>query len=110
MPPDLVAVVVFVCTFGGAMLGMWLRTALPEQHVDEKSRNAINSGVGLIAAMTALVLGLITASAKGSYDNVDTEVRATAVDILTLDRVLARYGTEAGAARGDLKKVIERRV
>lgn len=110
MPPNLVATIVFVCTFGGAMLGMWLRTVLPEQHVDEKSRNAINAGVGLIAAMTALVLGLVTASAKSSYDSVDAEVRATAVDILTLDRVLARYGPEAGAAREDLKTVVAKRV
>jgi hypothetical protein len=110
MRPDLVAAIVLACTFGGAMLGMWLRTALPEQHVDDKSRSAINAGVGLIAAMTALVLGLVTASAKSAYDSVDTEVRATAVDILTLDRVLARYGPEASAARDDLKKVLERRV
>jgi hypothetical protein len=110
MHSDLVAAIAFVCTFGGALLGMWLRTALPEQHVDDKSRNAINAGVGLIAAMSALVLGLITASAKSSYDSVDTAVRATAVDILTLDRALARYGPEAGAVRANLKKVLERRV
>jgi hypothetical protein len=110
MQSDLVATIAFLCTFGGALLGMWLRTALPEHHVDDKSRNAINTGVGLIAAMSALVLGLITASAKSSYDSVDTAVRATAVDILTLDRVLARFGPEAGGVRGDLKQILERRV
>lgn len=110
MRPDLVALIVFACTFGGALIGMWLRTALPEQHVDEQSRNAINTGVGLIAAMSALVLGLITASAKSSYDNVDAAVRATAVDVLTLDRVLARYGPEAGALRADLKAMVARRM
>jgi hypothetical protein len=110
MRSDLVAAIVFVCTFGGALLGMWLRTALPEQHVDDKSRSAINAGVGLIAAMSALVLGLITASAKSSYDNVDAAVRATAVDVLTLDRALARYGPEAGAVRVGLKQILERRV
>jgi hypothetical protein len=110
MHSDLVAAIAFVCTFGGALLGMWLRTALPEHHVDDKSRNAINAGVGLIAAMSALVLGLITASAKSSYDSVDTAVRASAIDILTLDRVLARYGPEAGAVRVGLKQILERRV
>jgi hypothetical protein len=110
MHSDLVATIVFVCTFGAALLGMWLRTALPEHHIDDQSRNAINAGVGLIAAMSALVLGLITASAKSSYDNVDAAVRATAVDILTLDRVLARYGPEAGVVRGELKQIVERRV
>jgi hypothetical protein len=86
----LVGTVVFACTFAGALLGMWLRAALPEHHVDSDSRDSIKTGVGLIAAMSALVLGLVTASAKSSYDTVDAAVRATAVDILTLDRLLAR--------------------
>lgn len=110
MHSDLVATIALVCTFGGALLGMWLRTALPEHHVDDQSRSAINAGVGLIAAMSALVLGLITASAKNAYDSADAAVRATAVDVITLDRVLARYGPEAGAVRVEMKKILEQRV
>lgn len=106
----LVGTIVFACTFAGALLGMWLRAALPEHHVDSDSRDSIKTGVGLIAAMSALVLGLVTASAKSSYDTVDTAVRATAVDILTLDRLLARYGPETKAMRGTLKMLVAQRV
>ena len=55
--------------------------------------------VGLVATMTALVLGLVTASAKSSFDAVDTAVKQTATQLLTLDRVLARYGSETGEIR-----------
>ena len=67
---------------------------LPGHHLDAESKDAVKVGIGLIATMTALVLGLVTASAKSSYDAVDSAVKKTAVDVLAFDRVLARYGSE----------------
>jgi len=55
---------VFLCTFGGALLGMWVRTIVPEHHLDAESRDVVKVGIGLIATMTALVLGLVLASAR----------------------------------------------
>ena len=60
--------------------------------------------------MTALVLGLVTASAKSSYDEVDAAVKQTAVNLLSLDRLLARYGSDASEIRTVLKSAIEGRV
>jgi hypothetical protein len=60
--------IVFACVFGGALLGMLLRNFLPEHHLDPDSRNVVNLGMALIGTMTALVLGLLIASAKSSYD------------------------------------------
>ena len=79
MNPTIVGLIVFTCTFGGALLGMWLRTTLPEHHCDAESRDTVKVGIGLIATMTALVLGLVTASAKSSFDTVDTAVKHTAM-------------------------------
>jgi hypothetical protein len=83
--------IVFACTFGGALLGMWLHAILPEHHLDAESRDTVKVGIGLIATMTALVLGVVTASAKSSFETVDSAVKQTAVEVLSLDRVLARY-------------------
>lgn len=110
MNPTLVGMIVFACTFGGVLLGMWLRTILPEHHLNNESRDTVKLGAGLIATMTALVLGLVTASAKSSFDTMSTAVRTTAVDILTLDRFLARYGSETGEIRVTLQDVIANRV
>jgi L-cystine uptake protein TcyP (sodium:dicarboxylate symporter family) len=90
MNPTIVGLIVFACTFGGVLFGMWLRAVLPEHHFDAESKDTIKLGIGLIATMTALVLGLVTASAKNSFDAVDSAVKQSAIQVLALDRVLAR--------------------
>ena len=110
MSPAIVGMIVFTCTFGGALLGMWLRTGLREHHLDGESRDTIKVAIGLIATMTALVLGLVTASAKSSFDAVDTAVKQSAVQLLALDRDLARYGPETGEIRKGFKQAIGVRI
>ena len=89
---------------------MRLGRAMPEEHLKGESKESIRSGIGLIATMTALVLGLVTASAKQSFDDVDKSVRNVAADVFTLDGVLARYGPDAAPLRANLKAVVESRV
>jgi hypothetical protein len=60
--------------------------------------------------MTALVLGLVTASAKSSFDSVSTAVNHTAMDVLTLDRLLARYGPETTEIRRALQHTVATRI
>jgi hypothetical protein len=110
MNPFVVGMIVFACTFGGALLGMWLRAVLPEHHLDPDSKDTVKIGMGLVATMTALVLGLVTASAKSSFDAVDAAMKQTAIEILTLDRDLARYGSETGEIRKGLKDAIGDRI
>ena len=69
MNPIAVGLIVFVFVFGGALLAMRLRAALPDAHFSKESKYTVKLGTGLIATMTALVLGLMTASAKSSFDS-----------------------------------------
>ena len=110
MNANVVGIIVFTSTFGAALLGMRFRTLLPKHYFDTESRDTVKVGIGLIASMTALVLGLVTASAKSSFDNVNTAVKAFATQILTLDRTLARYGAETGGIRNDLQRMIGARI
>ena len=110
MNPTIVGIIVFALTFGGALLGMWLRTLLPEHHLNAESKDTVKVGIGLIAMMTALVLGLVTASAKSSFDAVDSAVKQTAIEILVLDRTLARYGSETGEIRKRLQHAVGARI
>jgi hypothetical protein len=107
---SVVGIIVFLCTFAGALLGMWLRTVLPEHHFHAESRDTVTVGIGLIATMTALVLGLVTASAKSSFDDVNTAVKQFATQILALDRTLARYGADAGDIRTGLQRAVGTRI
>ena len=110
MSPVSIGLVVLVCTFGGALLGMRLRSVLPDSHLSAEARDTVNLGIGLIAMMTALVLGLVTASAKDAFDTLDKEIKHTAAELLSLDRVLARYGPETGAIRQAIRNAIKYRV
>jgi hypothetical protein len=101
-----VGALVLTCTFGGALAGMWLRNVLPEQHLTEDSKTTVKVCIGLIATMTALVLGLVTAAAKSSFESVGTAIEHSAADIMTLDRTLARYGPESRDAREALNHAV----
>ncbi len=101
-----IALLVFACTFLGALVGMRMRAALPEQHLSDASKDVIHLCMGLIATMTALILGLVTASAKGTYDDQATAVRTAAANVLTLDRTLARFGPETKPLREDLRRAL----
>jgi len=96
--------IVLACVFGGALLGMALRLILPEHHLSAESKDVIKLGMGLTAMMSALVLALLTNSAKSSYDAQRNEVTQLSANIILLDRVLAHYGPEAKEAR-DLVKL-----
>ena len=104
MTPTLIAGAVFACVFGGALLGMLLRRALPEQHLTTDSRDVLKLGMGLIATMSALVLSLLVASAKTSYETQRNELTQLSVSVVLLDRVMAHYGPETKEARERLKQ------
>ena len=98
-----VASLVFAGTLLGALLGMRLRSALPEHHLSADSKDLVRLCMGLIATMTALILGLVTASAKASFDAQDAAVRTAAANVLVLDRMLGSFGAEADPIRADLR-------
>jgi hypothetical protein len=62
--------------------------------------------MGLVATMTALVLGLLVSSAKEAYDTKRSEVIQMAAKVAFLDRVLALYGPEAAGARSQLRAAV----
>jgi hypothetical protein len=72
---------------------------LPQEHLSADSRDVIKLAIGLVATMSALVLGLLVSSAKGSYDTERSEVIQMAAKVAFLDRVLTVYGPEATEAR-----------
>jgi hypothetical protein len=101
-----VAMIAFACVFGSALLGLYVRTLLPEHHLSDDSIGVIKLATGLIATMAALVLGLLISSAKNSFDTVNGEVTHVAANVILLDRVLAQYGPETQQIRGLLKGTV----
>src|SRR5262249_49598128 len=62
--------------------------------------------MGLIATMAALVLGLLTGSAKSALDTQDAELKQMAANVILLDRALARYGPETKAVRDQIRSLV----
>jgi hypothetical protein len=98
-----ISLIVFACVFGGVLLGMFLRTALPEDHVSADSKGAVNLGIGMIGTMAALVLGLLVASAWSFYSSQKDELTLVSAKFVMLDRLLAHYGPEAKDTRAVLR-------
>jgi hypothetical protein len=100
--------ITFAFVFGGALLGMALRSVLPQDNLSGDSKDAVSLGTGLVATMAALVLGLLIASAKSSFDTQNNELTDMSSRIVLLDRVLAHYGPETKDAREILRTSVVR--
>jgi hypothetical protein len=103
-----VSLIVFACVFGGALVGILLHAVLPQQHLSSESKDIVKLGMGLVGTMAALVLGLLVASAKGSYDAQSAELTQMSTNIVLLDRLLAQYGPETKEARTLLRGAVDR--
>jgi hypothetical protein len=102
--PVTIGGIAFACVFGGALLGMLLRRALPAHHLSTDSKDVMKLGMGLVGTMAALALGLLLASAKSAYDAQADELRQMSATVLLLDRALAHYGPEGKEARDLLRE------
>ena len=98
-----ISFITLAIVFGGALLGIVLQRVLPESQLNAESRDVLKLCVGLIATMAALVLGLLIASAKSSYDMQNAEITEMSSKAVLLDRILAHYGPEAKDARDMLR-------
>jgi hypothetical protein len=98
--------IVFACVFGGALLGMSLRKFLPQNHLSDESKTVVRLAMGLVATMTAMVLGLLVSSAKSSFDTQSNELTGTSSKFILLDRTLADYGPETKETRDLLRSVV----
>ena len=101
-----IAGLVFACSFGAALVAMFLGRALPAGHLSSESKDVVKLGLGVIATLTALVLGLLVASAKGTFDTQSSSVKQLSANVVLVDRLLARYGSETGGARALLRRVV----
>jgi hypothetical protein len=98
-----ISCIAFAGIFAGVLLGMSLRGKLPAEHMSAESKEVVKLGMGLIGTMTALVLGLLIASAKSSYDAQRNGLAQLSGNVIFLDRTLARFGKGSQDAREMLR-------
>src|SRR5215510_5275144 len=96
----------FAAILIGAIIGMGLRRALPAERLEGGAKEAIRLGAGLLSTLAALVIGLMIASAKNTYDNQNSNIRQLGINAVLVDQMLTKYGAEANAARTLLREII----
>jgi hypothetical protein len=94
------AVFVLLCASVG--LGILVRPRLPEHHRTRESVELMQITIGLLVTFAALVLGLLTASVKQSYDSAANDRQRYTLQLALLDQCLRDYGPDAGKARADI--------
>ena len=81
--------IAFACVFGSALVGMLVRRSLSDQQLSDDAKDVIKLGLGLIATVGALVLGLLVSTAKASYDAKRAQLAQMGADLILLDRSLS---------------------
>lgn len=105
--PAVVALICFCFILAGTFAGVWLRNRLPEHHLNKESESVVKMGAGLLATLSALVLGLLIASAKSTYDTKVSEVNQITASIVMVDQSLGEYGPDLRRARELLRTSVK---
>ena len=97
----------FAASIAAFRVGNRLARRLPVGHLTSEARHAAHVGIGMLATLLALVLGLMITSAKHSFDDRQTELLRIASTVVLLDRALVGFGDEAKACRAQLRDLFE---
>src|SRR5215471_5651630 len=101
-------VLVFAVLAASALFTLWLYPRLPEHYRSAETTSSLRLGIGVVATITAVVLGLLISSVKGSFDLASGDVQGLAADLVVLDRTLRFYGPDAAHARDLLVRYTKR--
>jgi hypothetical protein len=87
-----VACLLFALLPASSALGLFMQGRLAERHRGRETVDAIRLVISILVTLTALVLGLLTSSAKTAFDQFSGHLRGYAIDIIELDQRLREYG------------------
>ena len=104
MSAEKLALFVGLVVFAGGAVGLLLQRVLPEHFTTGGPRDMIGAVSGLLTLLLALVLGLLIWTAYGVYSGQSLAVQTLAARLLQLDLALTQYGSEADAARAQLRQ------
>lgn len=105
-----ISLIIFACIIGGAFIGILFRALLPERHLSDESRNMVTLGMGIVATMAALAVGLMIQGAQTSFSAQRSDLIDMSAKIVFLDKLLADYGPGAEGARETLRGSLERTI
>jgi hypothetical protein len=94
------------CPFSASLVAIYVRSQLPGHHMEGDSKDLIKLVMGLIATITALVLGLQISSAHSAYEAQEAELEQLGVHLYQVDRILDHFGPDALETRELLRQIV----
>lgn len=104
MGPIVTSLIVAACIFASAIAGRLLSSRLPSHHLTKETQDVVRLGTGMLSVLASLVLGLLIATAKTSYDTTDQAIRGYATELILLDETFRDYGHSAAVPRDLLRQ------
>jgi Protein of unknown function (DUF4239) len=101
-----VALIAFASILASTAIGLMMRYWLPEEHLTGDSKEVIRLATALIGTMAAVVLALLFASTRNSFQDTDNNVGRMTTSVIQLDHVLQEYGPEGRPLREALRRDI----
>ncbi len=104
MNPTAISLAVAFFVFAGAAIGLVLHRVVPASHLTKETQDVVRLGTSMLSVMASLVLGLLIATAKTTYDRTEHDIRGYAAELILLNETLRDYGNDAAAPRALLRK------
>jgi hypothetical protein len=105
--PLIIGLVAFALVLAGAFAGWKVRDHLPEHHLTDETKNLVSVSMTVVATISALVLGLLISNANTSFIRLGGQVTTLSAEVLRLDQILRRYGSDTNPARKTLRQFVE---
>ncbi len=102
------SLIVAAAIFAGGLAGLGLQRVLPARHLSKETLDVIRLGTGMLSVLASLVLGLLIATAKSTYDATEHAIQTYAADLILLDETLRDYGPGAATIRDRLRSYTAR--
>jgi hypothetical protein len=94
---------VFALLCASAGIARFIRPRLPETHRANETVQTMQVMISMLVTFAALVLGLLTASAKNTFDRAALDGQDYALQLTQLDQCLRNLGPDGNAPREILK-------
>jgi hypothetical protein len=90
-----------------ALTALYLHPRLPDHQLNKETQDAVKVGVGMVVVLSALLLGLLIASVKGTFDTAARDLKYFATQIVLLNHTLRTYGPQGDSARALIPRYVE---
>ncbi len=102
-----IAIIALALILAGIVGGLLLRAYLPEDHLSGDSKEVIRLATALIGTMAAVVLALLFAATRSSFETTNANVGRLTAGVMELDQLLKDYGSDSTALRRALRADVD---